>query len=97
TPLIIVLLIGRGKSLLFSILACLEGARMTVVVVLYQVLIKDLVGRIRKCGINCIEWKHSESNLVAVVVVSADIVGNIISNRNFLGYVNMLSSKGLLE
>ncbi|KAF1948107.1 hypothetical protein CC80DRAFT_432416, partial [Byssothecium circinans] len=55
TPLIIMLLIGGGKSLLFSMLAYLEGARMTVVVVPYQALIKDLVGRMRKCGINCIE------------------------------------------
>jgi superfamily II DNA helicase RecQ len=34
-PLIIVLLTGRGKSLLFIVLACLDNSRVTVVVVLY--------------------------------------------------------------
>ena len=34
-PLIIVLLIGRGKSLLFTILACLDNPRVIVVIVLY--------------------------------------------------------------
>jgi superfamily II DNA helicase RecQ len=35
TPLVIILLTGRGKSLLFSVLACLDDSRVTVVVVLY--------------------------------------------------------------
>jgi superfamily II DNA helicase RecQ len=55
TLLVVVLLIGEGKSLLFTLLVCIEKTRVTVVVVLYQALIKDLVSRIRNCGINCIE------------------------------------------
>ena len=51
----------------------------------------------QKCSINCIEWKHGESSLAAVVVVSADAAGDTISNSNFLGYANMLSRKGLLQ
>ena len=35
TPLIVVLPIGRGKSLLFTLLAYVEEAGVTVVVVLY--------------------------------------------------------------
>ena len=35
TPLVVVLLIGRGKSLLFTVPAVLEAGRVTVVVVLY--------------------------------------------------------------
>jgi superfamily II DNA helicase RecQ len=35
TPLVVVLLTGRGKSLLFTVLACVDEARVTVVVVLY--------------------------------------------------------------
>jgi superfamily II DNA helicase RecQ len=49
-----VLLIGGGKSLLFMLPACIEEG-VTMVVVLYQALIKDLVKRICKCGIDCIE------------------------------------------
>jgi superfamily II DNA helicase RecQ len=33
--LIVVLLTGRGKSLLFTVLACLDNPRVIVVVVLY--------------------------------------------------------------
>ena len=35
TPLIVMLPIGRGKSLLFILLACIEKVGVTVVVVLY--------------------------------------------------------------
>lgn len=43
TPLVVVLLTGGGKSLLFTLPACIEENGVTVVVVLYQALIKDLV------------------------------------------------------
>jgi superfamily II DNA helicase RecQ len=35
TPLIVMLPIGGGKSLLFTLLACVEEVGVTVVVVLY--------------------------------------------------------------
>ena len=35
TPLVVVLPTGGGKSLLFSVLACIDNAGVTVVVVLY--------------------------------------------------------------
>jgi superfamily II DNA helicase RecQ len=55
TLLIIMLPIGRGKSLLFTLLACVEKAEVTVVIVLYQALIKDLVKQIQQYGVKCIE------------------------------------------
>ncbi|KAI9882030.1 MAG: hypothetical protein M1823_006233, partial [Watsoniomyces obsoletus] len=97
TPLVVVLPTGGGKSLLFTVPACLDGAGVTVVVVPYRALIEDLVSRIQKRGIDCMEWKHGESNPAAVVVVSADVAGDTTSNGNFLGYANVLSSKGLLR
>jgi superfamily II DNA helicase RecQ len=97
TPLVVVLPTGGGKSLLFSVLACMDDAGVTVVVVPYRALIDDLVDRMQKRGIDCIEWKHGESSPAAVVVVSADAAGDTISNGNFLGYANMLSGKGLLR
>ncbi|KAF1345646.1 hypothetical protein EJ07DRAFT_37687, partial [Lizonia empirigonia] len=42
TLLIVMLPTGGGKSLLFTLLACVEGLGVMVVVVLYQALIKDL-------------------------------------------------------
>ena len=83
--------------MLFSVLACMDDAGVTVVVVPYRALIEDLVGRLQKRGIDCIEWKHGESSPAAVVVVSADVAGNTISNGNFLGYATMLGGKGLLR
>jgi superfamily II DNA helicase RecQ len=41
--LIVVLLTSRRKSLLFTVPACVKEAGVTVVIVLYQALIKDLV------------------------------------------------------
>jgi superfamily II DNA helicase RecQ len=69
----------------------------TVVVVPYQALIEDLVDRNRKSGVECIEWKHRESNPAAVVVVSADIAGDVMSNGNFISYAGLLNEKGVLR
>ena len=45
--LLVVMLLTRGrKSLLFTVLAVVEKEGVTVVVVLYQALIKDLVAQI---------------------------------------------------
>jgi superfamily II DNA helicase RecQ len=97
TPLVVVLPTGGGKSLLFTLPACIEKTGVTVVVVPYRALIEDLVQRIRGCGVDCIEWKHGESNPASVVVVSADVAGDITSNGNFLGYARVLKGKGLLQ
>jgi superfamily II DNA helicase RecQ len=81
-----VLSTGGGKSLLFTLLACIEKTGVTIVVVLYWALIEDLVSWIRDSGIECIEWMYGDSNLASVVVVSADVAGDVTSNGNFLGY-----------
>ena len=96
TPLVVVLPTGGGKSLLFTLPACIEEG-VTVVVVPYRALIEDLVKRICDCGVDCIEWKHGDSNPASVVVVSADVAGDITSNGNFLGYARLLKNKGLLR
>jgi superfamily II DNA helicase RecQ len=55
TPLVVVLLTGGGKSLLFTLPACIEGVGVIVVIVPYRALIEDLVGRICEYGVDCIE------------------------------------------
>ena len=45
TPLVVVLPTGGGKSLLFTVPACVEEAGVTVVVVPYRALVEDLVGQ----------------------------------------------------
>jgi superfamily II DNA helicase RecQ len=55
TPLVVVLLTGRGKSLLFIVPGLIEEGRITVVVVPYRALITNLISRICKSGIECIK------------------------------------------
>jgi hypothetical protein len=55
TLLVIVLLIGRRKSLLFIVLGYIEEGRITIVVVLYYTLITNLVTRIYKSSIKYIK------------------------------------------
>ena len=55
TPLVVVLLISGGKSLLFIVPGCIEEGGITVVIVPYRALITNLVTRIRGSGIKCIE------------------------------------------
>jgi superfamily II DNA helicase RecQ len=78
TPLVVVLLTGGGKSLLFTLPAIVKKKGVTVVVMPYRALIEDLVGRIQEYGVDCIEWKHGDSNPASVIVVSADVAGDIL-------------------
>jgi superfamily II DNA helicase RecQ len=43
TPLVVVLLTGRGKSLLFIAPACLNDLGVTIIVILYCVLLDNLL------------------------------------------------------
>lgn len=98
TPLVVVLPTGGGKSLLFSVPVCLEeSTSTTIVVVPSRPLIEDLISYMQKRGIYYIEWKHGESRLADIVVVSADIAGDTISNSNFLSYATIVSGKRLLR
>jgi superfamily II DNA helicase RecQ len=97
SPLVVVLPTGGGKSLLFTVPAVVEQSGVTVVVMPYQALIDNLVAQIQKSGIKCIEWKHGKVNPASVVVVSANVAGDITSNGNFIAYAGLLLQKGLLQ
>ncbi len=93
TPLVVVLPTGGGKSLLFMAPGCLADAGVTIVVAPFRALVDDLVGRMKKARIDCLEWQHGEVNAAAVVVVSADIA----ASWSFLGYASLLQQKGHLR
>jgi superfamily II DNA helicase RecQ len=69
-----VLLIGRGKSLLFIVPACLDDPGVTIVVVPYRALVNNLVSTATKARIDYIEYKPGEQNPAALVFISADFV-----------------------
>ena len=93
TPLIVILSTGGGKSLLFMIPACLNKPGVTIVVAPFRALVNDLVDRLKKAGIDCMEWKNGETNPAALVVVSADAAGS----WSFLTYASLLKRHGLLK
>jgi superfamily II DNA helicase RecQ len=86
TPLVVILPTGGGKSLLFMASACLDDARVTIVVVLFCALVDDLLQRLSWTGIDCLEWTYSEINAASIVVVSADVAGD----WRFLDYASLL-------
>jgi superfamily II DNA helicase RecQ len=96
-PLVVVLPTRGSKSLLFTVPAVVERSGVTVVVVPYRALMDNLVARIQKSRVKCIEWKHSKVNPASVVVVSADVAGDITSNSNFVAYTGLLLQRGLLQ
>jgi superfamily II DNA helicase RecQ len=60
TPLVVVLPIGGGKSLLFIAPAYLDNPGVTIVVVPYRILMNNLVIIARIVRIDCIEYKPGE-------------------------------------
>jgi superfamily II DNA helicase RecQ len=93
TPLVVILPTGGGKSLLFMIPACLNEPGVTIVVAPFRALVNDLVDRLKRTGIDCMEWKNGETNPAALVVVSADVAGS----WSFLAYASLLKRHGLLR
>ena len=93
TPLIIILPTGGGKSLLFMVPGCLKEPGITIVVAPFRALVNDLVNRLKRMGIDCLEWTGRENNAAAIVVVSADIAGSL----GFLTYASLLKRQGLLK
>jgi superfamily II DNA helicase RecQ len=95
TPLVVVLSTGGGKSLLFMAPACLPDLGVTIVVVLFRELIRDLKRRLAEANILATEWvAGSTSNgPAAVVVVSADTVGEL----EFLTFATVLREGGWLK
>jgi superfamily II DNA helicase RecQ len=79
---VVVLPIGRGKSLLFIAPAYLDDPGVTIVVVPYRALVNNLVSTATKVRIDYIEYKPGEQNPAALVFVSTDF----ITEGQFLSY-----------
>jgi superfamily II DNA helicase RecQ len=93
TPLVVVLLTGRRKSLLFMTPACLIDPGVTIIVVLYYALLDNLLKTVKDTRIDYIEYRPREQNPATLVFVSADFAGG----SQFLSYVQLLSVKDVLR
>ena len=93
TLLVVVLLIGREKSLLFIALAYLINLGVTIVIVLYYILLDNLLKIVKDTRIDYIKYRLREQNLATLVFVSIDFIGG----SQFLSYIQLLSIKSVLR
>jgi superfamily II DNA helicase RecQ len=93
TPLVVILPTGGGKSLLFTVPAAMPEPGVTILVVPYRALIEDLVQRISRSGIECVEWTQAQTHPAPIVVASADVAGS----PSFLQYALLLNEKKALR
>ncbi|KAF3268003.1 hypothetical protein TWF970_001623 [Orbilia oligospora] len=90
-----ILATGGGKSLAFSLPACLRGARTTIVVVPLVSLKQDLFERMRKLRIRCENWEDSGPACYgsSIVLVSAESA----SSDPFLSFTSKLHGQQELD
>jgi superfamily II DNA helicase RecQ len=103
--LILVLPTGGGKSVFFMLPSLVEdkgsvAGSTSIVVVPFSALMKDLAGRARDMGVDCIWWRPGRHNDrterqrdARLVIVSADVA---VSNE-FTAYVESIRARGQLR
>jgi superfamily II DNA helicase RecQ len=69
TLLVVILLISRGKSLIFIVPAILSGSRVTIVVVPYTELKRQLVTRYTNASLDYKHWPKARDSWPRVVLV----------------------------
>jgi superfamily II DNA helicase RecQ len=72
TPLVAVLPVGGGKSLIFIVPAMLSGSGVTIVVAPYAELKRQLVTCCTDAGLDCKYWPEARGSWPRVVLVSAE-------------------------
>jgi superfamily II DNA helicase RecQ len=112
SPLIIVLPTGGGKTLLPVAAAILDDIALqessttqpnvTILIVPFCALIKDLLVRLCNAGVKAIEWQagaagdyQNRRTPASIVLVSADYVGSY--SGQFLSYAALLARQGVLR
>jgi hypothetical protein len=72
TPLAVILLTGKGKSLIFMMPAILPGSGVTIVVALYTELKRQLATRCINAGLDYKHWPKARDSWPRVILVSAE-------------------------
>ncbi|KAF2022802.1 P-loop containing nucleoside triphosphate hydrolase protein, partial [Setomelanomma holmii] len=108
--LIVVLPTGGGKTLLPVAAAVLDDAAqqksgkpsVTILVVPFRALIKDMLVRLHNAGVKAVEWQpgaegdyQNRRTSASIVLVSADYVGK--QSGQFLSYAALLARQGVLR
>ena len=93
TPLVTVLPVGRGKSLIFIVPAILSGSGVTIVIALYTELKRQLVTRCTDTGLDCKHWPEARGSWPRVVLVSAEAA----SSDDFLQWATDLRVRDQLD
>jgi superfamily II DNA helicase RecQ len=93
SPLVVILPIGGGKSLVFQLHASLPQAKTTIVVVPFRALATDLLKRCRLLGLNSVHWTSDHQQVAQITVVSAD---SAVSDT-FLTFTSELQVQGRLD
>ena len=95
TPLVVVLPTGGGKSLLFMAPACLSDPGVTIVVVPFRELLKNLKTRLAEAKIPATEWIPglSANGPALIILVSADAAGSF----EFFTFATLLMQGGWLR
>jgi hypothetical protein len=90
TPLVAVLLINKGKSLIFIMPAMLFGSRVTIVIILYIELKRQLVTRYIDAGLDYKHWPKARGSWPRVILVSTEAT----SSDDFLQWAADLRVRG---
>jgi superfamily II DNA helicase RecQ len=93
TLLVAVLPVGGGKSLIFIVPAILSGSGMTIIIVLYTELKRQLVTRCTNASLDCKYWPEAHSSWPRVILVLVETA----SSDDFLQWAADLHVRGQLD
>ena len=94
------LLIRAGKSILFMLLAVMQGIEISIVIVLFIALADNLAEQVQLAGVDCIYFRSSSRQLgqeIGLRVAQLVVVRVEIAIRlEFRVYADRLASSGQL-
>jgi superfamily II DNA helicase RecQ len=87
SPIVSIMAMGEGKSLLFILLAyCISGGTTVVIIPLYS-LQEDLERRCREARIECMQWDSRKLHEIASIVL---VTPESAVTKTFSIYINRL-------
>jgi superfamily II DNA helicase RecQ len=94
SPIVSIMAIGEGKSLLFMLLVYCVSGGTTVVIILLCLLQEDLERRCREARIECVQWDSRKLHETASIVL---VTPESVVTKTFNIYINRLRSTYQLD